>query len=56
MFYEQMKKALGSIGMTVKAFFPRELEAALLDQAKEQDRLRQDYAHIRSEIEKMKGQ
>lgn len=48
--YEAMKAALGDIGMSIKAFFPRRLEKALLDQAEEIDRLRKDYAFLRSQI------
>lgn len=52
--YEQMKKALAKIGMTVKPFFPNDLEKVLLDQAAEIDRLRADYGYLRSQIKEGK--
>jgi hypothetical protein len=48
--FERMKKALGNLPYSIKAFFPGELEQVLKDQAAEIDRLRADYAFIRSQI------
>lgn len=48
MHEKELRAALAALPFTVKTFFPAELERVLVNQAKELDRLRQDYAFIRS--------
>jgi hypothetical protein len=47
---KEIKAALDALPFSVKAFFPGALERALLNQAQEIDRLREDYAFLRSQI------
>jgi len=49
--YERMNAALKKLGVMVKAYFPDDLRAVLLEQSAELDRLRADVNNLRSKIE-----
>lgn len=51
MFHKRMSAALSKLGVMVKAYFPDDLRAVLLEQSEEIDRLRADVNYLRSKIE-----